>query len=84
MDRALEDKIIELLKARRDGATLCPSEAAKAIAGCDNTGSWRSLMELARHAARRLAAKDMIDIVQNGRRIDPSSAKGPIRLRLLR
>ena len=84
MDRALEAKIIELLKARSVAATVCPSEAAKAIAGCDNMGSWRSLMEQTRHAARRLAAKDMIAIVQDGRRVDPSSAKGPIRLRLLR
>jgi hypothetical protein len=39
-------------------------------------------MEPAREAARRLVARSEVAIVQGGRTVDPSSAKGPIRIRL--
>jgi hypothetical protein len=39
-------------------------------------------MEPARAAARRLAAAGKIDITQHGAAVNPSTAKGPIRLRL--
>ena len=42
---------------------------------------WRDLMEPARQAARRLVARDMVEITQGGRVVDPSTAKGPIRIR---
>ena len=77
VDRALEAAIVDLLGGRR-GATICPSEAARAVGGDD----WRPLMEPARRAARRLVAAGRIQIAQGGRVVDPSTAKGPIRLRL--
>ena len=49
-DAALERSVLELLDARARGATVCPSEAARAVGGDD----WRPLMEPARAAARRL------------------------------
>lgn len=76
-DRALEAAILDLLGDRR-GATICPSEAARAVGGDD----WRPLMEPARRAARRLVAAGRLEITQGGRVVDPSTAKGPIRLRL--
>lgn len=78
VDRDLEQAILELLAARSGGATICPSEAARRIGGED----WRPLMEPARRAARRLVARGELEIVQGGRVVDPSTAKGPIRLRL--
>jgi hypothetical protein len=42
---------------------------------------WRDLMEPARAAARRLVALGEVEIVQKGRVVDPSSAKGAIRIR---
>lgn len=42
---------------------------------------WRQLMEPARAAARRLVAAGEVEIIQKGRAVDPSTAKGPIRLR---
>jgi hypothetical protein len=39
-------------------------------------------MEDTRCAARRLVVNGSIDIVQKGAVVDPSTAKGPIRLRL--
>ena len=41
-DEALEDAIRDLLARRSEGATICPSEAARAVAG---EGDWRALME---------------------------------------
>ena len=76
-DVALEEAILDLLDARAASATICPSEAARAVGGED----WRDLMEPARQAARRLVARDMVEITQGGRVVDPSTAKGPIRIR---
>ena len=77
MDEALERSVLELLAARAGGATICPSEAARAVAGAD----WRPLMEPARAAARRLVARGAVEITQGGRVVDPSTARGPIRVR---
>ena len=79
MDIALEAAILELLETRARGATICPSEAARRVADGDE---WRALMEPARRAARRLVVADRLEITQKGRPVDPSTAKGPIRLRL--
>lgn len=76
-DAALERSVLELLDARARGATVCPSEAARAVGGDD----WRPLMEPARAAARRLVARGEVEITQGGRVVDGSTAKGPIRIR---
>jgi hypothetical protein len=73
-DLALEDAIRSLLAARH--GTICPSEAARAVAA----DSWRALMERTRMAGRRLAARGEVVVLQGGRKVDPSSALGPIRL----
>lgn len=78
MDAQLEAAILQLLHARARGATICPSEAARAVA----PDEWRELMEPARRAARRLMAAGTVEITQAGRVVDPSTAKGPIRVRL--
>lgn len=80
-DRDLEQAILALLVRRARGATICPSEAARQVHGDEDDG-WRDLMEAARSAARRLVVKGQIEIVQRGRAVDPSNARGPIRLRL--
>ena len=79
-DTALEDAIISLLDARARNASICPSEAARQVGG----ESWQSLMEPARMAARRLVAQGKVQITQGGKVVDPSRAKGPIRIRLAR
>jgi hypothetical protein len=76
-DRALERTILGLLDERASGATLCPSEVARSFA----PDRWRDLMEPARRAARRLVASGRIEILQHGRVVEPSNARGPIRLR---
>ncbi len=80
-DAALEKMILELLTARGRDKTICPSEAARAVAG-EAREEWEPLMERARSAARRLVAAGRIVITQKGRIVDGSTARGPIRLRL--
>jgi hypothetical protein len=77
VDTALEDAIVELLNARARDASICPSEAAQQVGGED----WQRLMEPARMAARRLVAQEKVQITQAGKVVDPSRAKGPIRIR---
>jgi len=77
IDAELEDAILELLAARARDATICPSEVARKVGG----DHWRDLMEPTRAAARRLVAGNAIEITQRGRVVDPSTARGPIRLR---
>ena len=81
-DRALEAAILSLLAERGRDKTICPSEAAKLVGGQADRHDWQTLMEPARAAARRLVAARSIVITQGGAIIDPSTAKGPIRLRL--
>ena len=80
VDRELEATILRLLDHRRAGATICPSEAARQVGGDDEDG-WRALMEPARSAARRLVDQGRVEITQGGRVVDPSTARGPVRVR---
>jgi hypothetical protein len=77
IDKQLETTILELLAARAATSTICPSDAARAVGG----ETWRDLMEPARRAARRLVDAGEVQITQGGSVIDPSTAKGPIRIR---
>ncbi|CAN5216189.1 DUF3253 domain-containing protein [soil metagenome] len=86
IDLALESALLSLLQRRADGATVCPSEAAREV-GTQGEGpgdeTWRALMEPARAAARRLVAAGQVEITQGGRAVDSSTARGPIRVRLV-
>ncbi len=77
LDRDLELAIHELLAKRDHGATICPSEAARRV----RPEAWRSIMERTRCAARRLFQRGELEILQHGRPVDPSTARGPVRLR---
>lgn len=76
----LERAIGALLDDRRAGATICPSEAARAV---DPEG-WRELMPAAREAAGRLAAAGQVEVTQRGEVVDVATARGPVRVRRLR
>ena len=68
-----------LLRARGEGKTICPSDAARAVGGA----SWRALLQTARDVARTLAAEGQLEVTQRGVAIDPTGTwKGPVRLRL--
>lgn len=77
IDQTLESAILELLDQRSEGKTICPSDAARHV----DPDNWRPLMEPARAAGQRLAARGQIEVTQKGRVVDPSLAKGAIRFR---
>ena len=72
----LRTVILELLERRGPGKTICPSDAARALAGRD----FRPLMDAAR-AAAGLVADGEIEITQRGQVVDIAHARGPVRLR---
>jgi hypothetical protein len=77
------EAILALLAARRAGATICPSEAARALAG-DDPSDWRPLMPAMREAAAALADEGRVAVTRRGRVVDARSARGPVRVRLVR
>ncbi|GHA62622.1 hypothetical protein GCM10010372_73030 [Streptomyces tauricus] len=82
-DLRLERAILDLLERRAPTATICPSDAARAVYTGDDDG-WRALMEPARRAARRLVEAGEVEITQGGRVVEPAKARGPIRIRRVR
>ncbi|MCZ2838125.1 DUF3253 domain-containing protein [Modestobacter sp. VKM Ac-2985] len=77
VDRVLEQTIGALLDQRRPEASICPSEAARAV---DPEG-WRDLMPAARAAAGRLAGAGAVEVTQSGEVVDVGTARGPVRVR---
>lgn len=77
VDRRLERAIGTLLGERRPGASICPSEAARAV----DPDGWRGLMPAARAAAGRLAAAGDVEVTQGGDVVDVATARGPVRVR---
>lgn len=78
-DQQIEQAILDTLRQRPAGSSVCPSEIARAQFSEDQ---WRNQMERVRQPARRLVTDGHIVITQKGSVVDPSTAKGPIRLRL--
>ena len=78
LDQNLETEILRLCQMRGRSGTICPSEAARAVA----PATWEAEMERARQAARRLVVAGRVEILQKGRVVDPSTARGPIRIRI--
>jgi hypothetical protein len=73
----LRAAILKLLEHRGPGKTICPSDAARAVAAQD----FRPLMDTARAAAAELVADGEIEVTQRGEVVDIAQARGPIRLR---
>jgi hypothetical protein len=80
-DMRLEEAILSLLAERPRGATISPGDATRVVGGADEAIA-RELAEPARRAARRLAAAGRVTMMQAGRAVDPSTAKGEVRVRL--
>jgi hypothetical protein len=79
VEAAIEQAISTLLARRDAAATICPSEAARALAG--TTADWRALMPAVRAVAQRLAVEGQLRLTQRGVALDPAAIPhGPIRL----
>lgn len=74
-DAAIEAKIFELLSKRQAGATICPSEVARALAT-----DWRPLMRRIRQVALGLALAQRLRVTRGGQPVNAASRGGPIRL----
>lgn len=78
-DARLEQTVLDLLARRKEGATICPSEVARAVAA--DGQEWRDLMDPVRAAVGRLVDRDEVDVTQGGEVVDLATARGPIRVR---
>ncbi len=82
-DHLLEHTILTLLDGQPRGATIALSQAVHAAAGGQVSGGGEALMQPARAAARRLSARGDVEILHGGRVVDPSTARGDLRIRRL-
>ncbi|MDE2363353.1 MAG: DUF3253 domain-containing protein [Hyphomicrobiales bacterium] len=81
----VESTILGLL-AQRAGKTICPTDAAKAIAserGEDDL-AWRRWLSPVRNTAKGLARQGRLVIYRKGKPADPDDFRGVIRLGLPR
>ena len=77
-DTALEQLVRRLLQAAPRGVT------DEAVARTHAPEAWRQQLEPARRAARRLVAAGEVELVQQGRVVDPSTAVGTVTIRPVR
>lgn len=79
--RDIEATIRRLTAERGAGKSICPSEAARALAGSDEK-EWRLLMKPIRATAIRMADQGEIVILRKGKPVDPHDFRGVYRLAL--
>lgn len=79
-DEEAEAAIMALLEARGPDKSICPSEAARALA----SEGWREQMPRIRAVAERLERAGRLEASQKGERVCLATAKGALRLRLPR
>jgi hypothetical protein len=72
----IEKVMLALLAARDEGKTICPSEVARAL----DPKAFGKLMPSVRAVAAALSARGVIVVMQRGRPVDVTRARGPVRL----
>lgn len=77
-DADIEERIFALLSTRQPGATLCPSEVARALV--PEGGAWRERMPQVRQVAQALAQQHLLRVTRGGVPVDATAPGGPIRL----
>lgn len=63
-------------------ASISPTDVARALSPPPPSELWRTKLSAVRRAAIRLALAGEIDILRKGKPVEPSAARGVIRLRL--
>ncbi|MEO0378785.1 MAG: DUF3253 domain-containing protein [Pseudomonadota bacterium] len=76
-DKTLKVAILEAVRARGSGKTICPSEVARHL-----EPDWRYIMPDIRRVGQALADQGYIVVTQNGHLVRALEAKGPIRFGL--
>ena len=79
---AVEDTMLELLRARGSERTIGPMDVARALGG-DHPDGWGPLMPQVRRAAVRLMKQGRLVILRKGRPVDPDDFRGVYRLALV-
>ena len=78
--------ILDLARARGATKSICPSEAARALAAQAGSETWQSFMKPVRQAAIRLARAGAIEILRKGKPValpaPNDDVRGVIRLRI--
>jgi Protein of unknown function (DUF3253) len=81
VDSRLRAAILALARHRGPTASICPSDAARAVGGA----GWHELTTQSRNIAFALARAGEVEITQRGNVIDPDRpSRGPIRIRVAR
>lgn len=78
-EAAQRERLASTMRAllrRRNGGSICPSDAARVVGG----EAWRGLVPPARHVAVELAAAGQVVVTQRGQAVDGSTARGPVRI----
>lgn len=76
---ALSDTIMTLVRERGNEKTICPSEAARKLAGSD-PDLWGAMMPHVRKVAIGLAREGRVVIYRKGKAITPEDLKGVYRI----
>jgi hypothetical protein len=74
---AIRAAILQAVRRRGPGRSICPSEVARAFGG-----DWRALMPAVRAAAAALQDEGRITVTQKGAPVRADAVRGPIRLAL--
>lgn len=75
-------QILRLAAAQEPGRSICPTDAARALAAAAGAPDWHAVLPSVRRAAARLAREGRIEILRKGKPVDPAGARGVIRLRI--
>lgn len=79
IDAHIQATIRALLRHRRDGASICPSEVARVVGSPD----WRPLLETVRDVGAEGHRRGTIRVTQGGETVDdPATTSGPVRFRV--
>jgi hypothetical protein len=82
-DEDITDTILRLAAERGADKTICPSEAARELAGKDPE-NWSPLMPRIRRSAIGLMKEGRIEIRRKGRAVDPDDFRGIYRIAISR
>ncbi len=77
---AAQEVILRLCAARGPERSICPTEAARVLAG-EADEDWRRRLPDVRAAAVALARAGRLEILRKGKAIPPDELRGVIRLR---
>jgi hypothetical protein len=85
-DDLVESTILALVNERGPAKTICPTDAARALAQArgEDDLAWRRWLSPVRNSAKALARQGRLVIYRKGKPADPDDFRGVIRLGLPR